>query len=156
FEPAFGPGAGGGERVGEAGREVDLVAGTLAAEEAARGAAGDFAARLVDLDRGFVVGLGAAAGVDQDAGVGAAGEGEAAEAGARRRGQRDADRRAALGVELDRVVARFAALSLVGEAGLELPRQPRPGDRRRRAGQRFGRRDEGEVAVDRAPGAAQM
>jgi hypothetical protein len=113
FELPFGPGPRGGERLAEAGREVDLVAGALAAEEAARGAAGDFALRRVDLHRRFVIGLGAAAGIDQDARGGAAGEGEAAEAGPRRRRQRHPDRPAVLLVELDRVVAGRAALARV-------------------------------------------
>ncbi len=125
FERAFGPGAGGGERAAEASGEVDLVARALAAEEAAAGAAADFAGARVDLDRGFVVGLGAAAGVDQDARVRARREGEAAEAGAGGRGQRDADRAAPLRLQLDRVEARRAALGLVREARLEAPRQSR-------------------------------
>ena len=156
FKLPFGPGPRGGEGAGEAGGEVDLVARALAAEEAAPGAAADFAGAGVDLDRGFVVGLGRPAGVDQDARVRARREGEAAEAGAGGRGQRDADRAAPLRLQLDRVEAGRAALGLVREARLELPRQSRPRPRRGRSAQRFGGRDEGEVAVDGAARAAQV
>jgi len=45
----------------------------------------DLAAPRVDVDRGEVVGLGAAARVDEHAGVGISGEGEAGESGPGRR-----------------------------------------------------------------------
>ena len=63
------PGAGGIEAAVEDGGEVDPVARPLTAEEAAGGGPGDFAPVGVDRDRRLVVGLGAAAGVDEDAGV---------------------------------------------------------------------------------------
>ena len=155
LELVFFPGPVGVEAAVEDGGDVDAVARPLAAEEAAGGGAVDLATGRVDADRGEVVGLGAAAGVDQDAGVRVAGEGEARHAGAGGRGQLGLDRAAADRVEADRVVARPAALVGVREAGLELAVE-RGAFGRGRGVDRLGGRHEGEVAVERAAGTGEV
>ena len=126
------PGPGGVEAAVEDGGEVDPVARPLTAEEAAGGGAGDFAPAGVDGDRGEVVGLGAAAGVDEDAGVRVAREGEAGDAGPRRRRQRDVDVGAAGRVEPDRVEARPGGSPRSGRSRAGSGRR---GPRRARAGE---------------------
>ena len=83
------------------------------------------------------------------------GEGEAGHAGPGRRRQLGVDRAPVHRVEAHRVVARPGALVRVGEARLEIPVEGGAG-RGRRGFERLGRRQEGEVAVERAAGAAQV
>jgi hypothetical protein len=147
--PAAFPGSEAGEGSGEDRGDVDPVARALPAEEPARRGPVDLMACGVDLDGGEVVGLGAAAGVDQDAGVRIAGEGEARHPGAGGRGQLGFDRAAADRIEADRVVPRPATLTGVREAGLELAVE-RGAVAGGRALDRLGRRQEGEIAVERA------
>ena len=75
-------GAEAAERTTEAGREVDPVAGPLGAEVAAGLRAGDLAGCGIDLDRGVVVGTGAAARVSSARSPRGAGEREGGHPGA--------------------------------------------------------------------------
>ena len=160
FAPAMerlpAPAAEAGEATIEAGREVDPVAGPLGAEIAARGDPVISRRAGVDVDLGEIVGPGAAAGIDEDAGVAAAREGEAAEPGAGRRRQLGADRVGLGRIEADLVVAGPGPLAGVDETGPEAGVEARGAVRGRRAGDRLGGRDEGEIAVESAAGAAEM
>ena len=151
----FLPGPVGIEAAVEDRGDVDAVARALATEKATRGRAVDLVVGRIDVDRGEVVGLGTAAGVDQEAGVRVAGEGEARHPGAGGSGQLGLDRAAADRVDADRVVARPAALVGVREAGLELAVERRPSGRGRGVN-RLGGRHEGKVAVEGAAGAGEV
>ena len=149
------PGAVRAEGAVEDRRDVDPVARALLAEVAAGGGAVDLAIGGVDPHRGEIVRLGAAAGVDEEAGMGVAGKGEARHAGAGRRGQTDVDRGPVPGIESNRVMAGAGTLIGMGEARLEAPVQ-RGAVSGRGGLERLGGRQEGEVAVDRAAGAGEV